>query len=406
MFVELHSCIIRDMMTKIHLKPGFAKPLWAGNPLVYPKAVEQWPSHWTFGEWVQVNDASGQMIGHGVYNPHSLYRIRILAWARENLKAYTLEAALQHRIAQAIALRHTLHLPNELTNAYRLINSEGDQLSGVTVDIFHESAVIAVTAAWALKHQSLLEATLRQYLPEHRFIWRFMEKSLKQEGWDQALPTFPKPEQHTKIQIKELGLVYEMDPYQGQKTGFYCDQRDTRTCVQHYAQDRDVLDLYCFSGAFSLHAALGGARSVRGVDSSHSAIEAAQRNAALNDLTHVVFEEADASEVLTQIKNVDFIILDPPKLAPSHKHLHKALRHYGQINELALRALPQNGLLLTCSCSQAVSLQDLQQVLVGAALRAGKSVQMLHHGGAGADHPINLAFMESAYLKWILVRVL
>jgi 23S rRNA (cytosine1962-C5)-methyltransferase len=233
-----------------------------------------------------------------------------------------------------------------------------------------------------------------------------MEKSLKQEGWTEALPPAAKPAEVVTMQIKELGLSYEMDPYLGQKTGFYCDQRDTRRIVQHYAKDRAVLDVYCFTGAFAMHAAKGGARSVRAVDSSSAAIAMAKRNAALNQIDSIVFEEADASDVLSQAKDTDFIILDPPKLAPSQKHLHKAIQHYGQINEWAIRALPANGLLLTCSCSQAVSLEDLEYVVATAALHAGKSVQMLHHGGAGADHPINLAFMESEYLKWILVRVL
>lgn len=391
------------MIKNIRLKSGFAKPLWAGNPLVYPKAVDHWPADWAMSDWVQLNDASGQTIGYGVYNPHSLYRIRVLAWARENLAAFTLEAAVKHRIAQAFALRALLQFPNEHTNAYRLINSEGDQLSGVTVDVFNQSAVIAVTAAWAVKHQALLEAALREHLPAHTFIWRFMEKPLKQEGWTEPLV---QPTQGEATLIKESGLSYEINPYQGQKTGFYCDQRDTRTLVQHYAKHRSVLDVYCFTGAFSLHAALGGAHSVRGIDSSASAIAQARRNAAINQLEHVIFEEGDAGQALSNTQNADFIILDPPKLAPSKKHLHKAIQHYGQINESALRALPENGLLLTCSCSQALTLDDLEYVVMTAALHAGKSVQKLHHGGAGADHPVHLSFKESEYLKWILVRVL
>lgn len=390
----------------VQLKPGFAKPLWAGNPLVYPKAVELWPSELTLGQWVKVNDATGQTIGHGMYNPNSLYRVRLLAWARDAIEEDTLEAALHHQINSAIHLRLALNLPNEQTNAYRLINSEGDNLSGITVDIYNETAVIAITAAWALVHHTVLESVLREHLPNMQLIWRYMDKSLKQEGWTTDRPQHPVPE-NTKVQIKELGMQYEMDPYQGQKTGFYCDQRETRALVQRYARGRRVLDLYCFSGAFSLHAARGGALSVHGVDSSQAAIAMATQHAALNQLTDIQFIEDDATHYLSKAdEEFDFIILDPPKLAPSHKHLHKALRHYEQINELALRALPANGLLLTCSCSQAVSMQDLQQVLVRAALNAGKSIQMLHHGGAGPDHPINLAFMESAYLKWILVRVL
>lgn len=381
----------------ITLKPGVAKPLWAGNPFVYPKACDHWPANLSMGEWVRVCDASGQLIGQGVFNPNSLYRIRMLSFGEEK----TLENALRIRIQEAISLRKLLNLPNAKTNAYRLINSEGDGLSGVTVDVFNTHAVVQVTCAWALVHRELLQTLFQELLPSLRFIWRPLEKILKQEGWEEVIAR----EEGSNVQILENGLSYDVNPYQGQKTGFYCDQRDTRSLVQTYAKNRRVLDVFCFSGSFSLHAALGGAISVKGVDSSADAISFAKRNAALNELT-VDFEEADAFHALNNASNVDFIILDPPKLAPSEKHLQKALKHYTQLNEAALRVLSSEGLLLTCSCSQAVSLEDLQYVLRNAALASKKHLQVLKTGSAGADHPVNIAFPEGHYLKWVLVRVL
>lgn len=394
---------IRPMKPKtITLKAGFAKPLWAGNPFVYPKAADHWPSTLTLGEWVRVRDASGQVIGHGVFNPNSLYHVRMLNWAADKLEAPLLEDALRMRIQQAIDLRTLLNLPNAHTNAYRLINSEGDGLSGVTVDVFNTHAVVAVTGAWALVHHDMLNRLLAEMLPGLTLIWRPMEKALKQEGWEEALSV---EEKNEVIPILENNITYAINPYQGQKTGFYCDQRDTRLVVQQYAKNRDVLDVCCFSGGFALHAALGGAASVLGVDSSADAIASAKHNTELNDLK-ADFKEMDALDALMNVEGANFIILDPPKLAPSQKHAQKALKHYAQLNEAALRALPQDGLLLTCSCSQAVSLDDFQHAVRDAALCAGKQVQVLKTGGAGPDHPVHLAFPEGNYLKWMLLRVL
>jgi 23S rRNA (cytosine1962-C5)-methyltransferase len=380
----------------ITLKTGSAKPLWAGNPFVYPKAADHWPSTLTLGEWIRVADATGKLIGQGVFNPHSLYHIRMLHFGQD----VTLEQALRERIAQAISLRALLYLPNQHTNIYRLINSEGDGLSGITVDVFNTHAVIAVTGAWALVHRELLQTVLQEALPHLTFIWRPMEKILQKEGWEETFEI----ETGEPIHILENDIKYQINPFQGQKTGFYCDQRDTRLVVQSFAKNRKVLDVCCYSGGFSLHAAFGGALSVKGIDSSADAIAAAQHNAMLNHLP-IEFEEMDAMDALNQTKDIDFIILDPPKLAPSHKHLHKALKYYHQLNEAALKALPENGLLLTCSCSQAVSLDDLQHVVRDAALSAGKYVQILKTGGAGADHPVHAAFPEGYYLKWMLLRV-
>lgn len=381
----------------ITLKAGFAKPLWAGNPFVYPKAADHWPPTLKMGEMVCVRDASGQLIGHGVFNPNSLYHVRMLSFGVET----TLEAAVRLRIEQAKQLRQLLNLPNEQTNAYRLINSEGDGLSGITVDVFHTHAVVAVTGAWALVHRELVNKLLQEALPNVTLIWRPMEKALKQEGWEGPLEL---DENNQTIQIKENNIVYEINPYQGQKTGFYCDQRDTRMVVQEFAKNRNVLDVCCFSGGFSLHAALGGAESVLGIDSSADAINNAKRNAQLNHLK-AEFKESDALEALTNVQGADFIILDPPKLAPTQKHVQKALKHYVQLNEAALRALPVDGLLLTCSCSQAVSLEDLQHAVRDAAIHAGKQLQLLKTGTAGADHPVHLAFPEGHYLKWMLLKV-
>ncbi len=384
----------------ITIKPGFSKPFWAGNPLVYPKAIEN-EGELKLGDWVSVNDAKQIPIAYGFYNPYSLYRVRLIAWANEGEQFAELKFALKARIQEAISLRLSLNLPNESTNAYRLINSEGDKLSGLTVDVLGEYLVAQVTASYVLQQKELLQALLLAHFPDKKIIWRLHDKSLQQDGWTGEKISCQGAE---NIIIKEQGVEYNIDPQQGQKTGFYCDQRETRLLVRSLAKNKRVFDACCFNGGFALNAALGGASSVTGVDTSNTAILLAQQNAKINHCK-INFIEQEALQALIESPPMDLIILDPPKLAPSHKHLNNAKRKYLQLNKAALTALAPGGYLLTCSCSQAMSLQDFMQVLSDAALACNKNLQIIKTGFAGPDHPQALAFTHGHYLKWLLVRV-
>ncbi|MGA2654879.1 MAG: class I SAM-dependent rRNA methyltransferase [Gammaproteobacteria bacterium] len=386
-------------MKKITIKPGFSKPFWAGNPLVYPKAIENEPKL-DLGDWVCVIDAKHVPIAYGFYNPHSLYRVRLIAFANEGEQCADLRFAFKKRIQDAIALRQTLGLPSDATNAYRLINSEGDQFSGLTVDVLGDYLVAQVTAAYVMQQKELIEELLLAQLPNKKIIWRLNEKSLQQDGWI-ASPQARNDGEN--ITINENGIAYQIDPFSGQKTGFYCDQRETRLLVRSLAHNKNVLDACCFNGGFALNAALGGAKSVTGVDTSNAAINLAKDNARFNHL-NIQFIEQEALQALTETKPMDLIILDPPKLAPSHKHLNNAKRKYLQLNKAAINALAPNGYLLTCSCSQAMSLEDFTQVILDAAMACNKHLQIIKTGFAGPDHPQALAFTHGHYLKWLLVR--
>jgi 23S rRNA (cytosine1962-C5)-methyltransferase len=388
-------------MQTITIKPGFSKPFWAGNPLVYPKAIENEPKL-NLGDWVCVEDTKHVPIAYGFYNPHSMYRVRLIAWAHEGAQFADIKIALAQRIQDAIALRQTLDLPNELTNAYRLINSEGDKLSGLTVDVLGDYLVAQVTASYVMQQKDLIEALLNAQFPNKKIIWRAHEKSLQQDGW--TGDKFSSEPASENITIKENGISYQIDPFDGQKTGFYCDQRETRLLVRSIAKHKRVLDVCCFNGGFALNAALGGASVVTGVDTSNTAITLAEENASINNCK-INFIEQEALKTLTETKPMDLIILDPPKLAPSHKHLNNAKRKYLQLNKAALMALAPGGYLLTCSCSQAMSLQDFTQVLLDAGLACNKNIQIIKTGFAGPDHPQALAFSHGHYLKWLLVRV-
>jgi 23S rRNA (cytosine1962-C5)-methyltransferase len=386
----------------ITIKSGFSKPFWAGNPLVYPKAIDHVPSLQA-GDWVLIQDAKQIPIAYGFFNPYSLYRIRLIAWVNESNDYADEKAAIKSRVMQAIELRKMLSLPSDETNCYRLINSEGDRLSGLTVDVLGDYLVAHVTALWVQQRQAFITELFASLFPDKTLIWRLNTSALAQDGWksDDVGATDLAPTAHI---IKENGIQYEIDPQVGQKTGFYCDQRETRLLVRKLALDKNVLDVCCFNGGFALNAALGGARSVKGVDTSHTAIIQAQKNAQLNGFKNITFIEQDAIEALHETSPVDLIILDPPKLAPSHKHLANAKRKYLQFNKAALNALTPGGYLLTCSCSQAMSVQDLMDVVLDAALSVQKNIQLLKTGSVGADHPQALAFSHGHYLKWLLIR--
>ncbi len=387
-------------MMNLMLKPGFAKPLWAGNPFVYPRALASPPKEPELAEEITLVDADDVEIGRGVYNPNSLYRIRILAWTHEKLTS--LEDIIRHRLLQAKKLRDMFINPTQ-TTAYRLLNSEGDGLSGVTIDMYDTAGVIAISAAWAVIHREILIAVCADIFPDITWIIRFQEKPLLQEGMA-TLPVVENPS--LKVQVLESGIQYHVDFNLSQKTGFYCDQRDARLWVRDFAKNRRVLDTFCYTGGFALNAVMGGAETVLGIDSSGPAIALARQNAALNGFSNIMFEEDDAMNAIQSHTGYDFIILDPPKLAPSRQHVDKAKSHYLKLNRIAIARLPKDGLLLTCSCSSAIDLGLFKRLLLDAAMGCKRRVQIVATGSSGADHPINPAYLEGEYLKWVLLRVL
>lgn len=392
-------------MKTVTLKPQKAKPFWFGNPLVFSGALtaDHEKMGISAGELVNVHDANGQLVGVGAFNPFSSYRVRLFVRATDNLAVYTLSAILAYRIEQAIQLRSWLNLPNQETDCYRLINSEGDNLSGLTVDVYGDYCVVAPTAYWAMKNRELINQLLDNYLLGKTILWRPEFKSLAQDGWHEN----EREENEARITICESNLRYHFSLAQGQKTGFYFDQRDNRLLAQQLAYQRRVLDVCCYMGAFSMQAAIGGAKSVMGVDSSEWAIETAKQNAILNGLENrISWRRADALTVLQEKPDVDFIILDPPKLAPSHKHVKKALSYYRSLNQAAMMSLQSGGLLLTCTCSSAIVPMLFYSMLGEAALSASKSIKILTTTRAAACHPVLPGFLEADYLHAVLLAVM
>ncbi|KAI5332527.1 hypothetical protein L3X38_022656 [Prunus dulcis] len=406
-------------VARVVLKKGKTQLFKDGSPMVYSGAVDRIigrPPPRT-GDIVLVADGAEKPIGWGMYNSVSMFCVRLMQLEEEatrNLScALNMEKLLETRINEAIELRKSLGLPSASTNAFRLVNSEGDRLSGLIVDVFGDVAVIASSAAWVEKYKPEVEASVGRIDEINYINWRPSSEVLKEEGLDASNYKERDPSicpQRTKV--TENGVFYAIS-LEGQKTGFYADQRENRQFISTISDGQRVLDMFCYSGGFALNAARGGAVNVIGVDSSLPAVELAKENIVLNNMDpgRITFLREDASEfmkgALSRNESWDIVILDPPKLAPRKKALQNASGMYRNLNSLAMQLTKRGGLLMTCSCSGAMTQSGMfLRILQGAASAAGRKITILREAGAACDHPIDPSYPEGKYLSNILLRVL
>lgn len=405
-------------VAKVVLKKGKTQLFKYGSPMVYSGAVDRIigrPPPKT-GEVVLVADGAENPIGWGLYNSVSMFCVRLMQLEEEALReptcALNMERLLEHRINVATDLRRHLRLPSINTNAYRLVNSEGDRLSGLIVDVFGDVAVVASSAAWVEKYKLEIEACINKVDGISHINWRPSIDILKEEGLDCLELKHTSAAPLPQVEVRENGIRYAIS-LEGQKTGFYADQRENRQFISAIAEGKRVLDVCCYSGGFSLNAACGGAVSVTGVDSSMPAVELAEKNTVLNglDSERVTFLKQDATDFMKKAaarnESWDIVILDPPKLAPRKEVLKNASGMYRNLNALAMRLTKRGGVLMTCSCSGAMTQSGMfMRIIQGAAAMAGRKVTILRQAGAACDHPIDPSYPEGAYLSNIMVRVL
>ncbi|KAL0909368.1 hypothetical protein M5K25_020228 [Dendrobium thyrsiflorum] len=406
-------------LAKVILKKGKTQLFKDGSPMVYSGAVDRIigrPPPIT-GDVVLVADGSEKPIGWGLYNSTSMFCVRLMQLEDEAIRdascALDVEKLLERRLDDALKLRRSLGLPSADTNAYRLVNSEGDRLSGLIVDVFGDIAVVASSAAWVEKYRPAIESSIGRINAISHINWRPSIDILKEEGLNVSnLKNFKACSHLEKVKVIENGIFYSVS-LEGQKTGFYADQRENRSLIHSISKRLRVLDVCCYSGGFALNAAAGGADDVIGIDSSLPALELAKENAQLNnfDPGRVSFLKEDAVEFMkkavSQKKMWDLVILDPPKLAPRRKVLQSASGMYRSLNSLAMQITKRGGLLMTCSCSGAMTQSGLfLRTLQGAATMAGRKITVLRHAGAACDHPIDPSYPEGAYLTNYLLRVL
>jgi 23S rRNA G2069 N7-methylase RlmK/C1962 C5-methylase RlmI len=366
-----------------------------------------------------------QLIGWGVYNPHSMYRVRILCHATNypslmkflaNYKeeGEVLRSILETLLKSSLATRRALNLPSSDTDTYRLVNGEGDGLSGLAVDIIGGSvAVVMSSAAWCQVHKSVIEEILQSQL-NLDIIWKTTPGRLQQDGMELVEDSHENNEDTTMVVATESGIQYATFPYmRGQKTGVYCDQRENRYQLAQYCGGKRVLDLCCYHGGFSLNAAIHGrAQQCTGVDSSQDAIDISKANSERNKCNNVEFVRQDISQFMKQAYEeggeYDVIVLDPPKLAPSISGLYRASRKYHGLNRDAIKLMnkKEGGLLLTCTCSAAMTQQDglFLQTIQQAAIAAGRRITLLRVCGAASCHTQNPA-SKGSYLTAALFHV-
>ena len=389
---------------KVFLKPKKEESLLRFHPWVFSGAIQSFEGQPEEGDLVEVYGANNRYLGIGHFQIGSI-AVRILSFQQQEID----QAFWENRIRIAYELRKTLRLTaSEHNNTYRLVHGEGDNLPGLVIDMYAHTAVMqAHSVGMHLARHQIAEA-LKQILGDTlQNIYYKSEATLpykanlgREDGYllggdveDIAL---------------ENGLRFCVDWQKGQKTGFFVDQRENRSLLEHYAKDRAVLNMFCYTGGFSFYAMRGGAKVVHSVDSSAKAIALTNKNVSLNfpgDPRHQAFAE-DAFKYLEHMgSNYDLIILDPPAFAKHKDVLRNALQGYRKLNAIAFEKIKPGGILFTFSCSQVVNKEHFRLAVFSAAAQSGRSVRILHQLTQPADHPVNIYHPEGEYLKGLVLYV-
>lgn len=394
-------------MPTLQLKPGREKSVLRRHPWIFSGSVERLEGEALSGETVVICSADGTRLALGAFSPQSQIAARV--WSFD--PGVAVDAAFfRARLRLALQLRQQVASLRAGT-ACRLVNAEADGLPGVIVDRYGEFLVCQFLSAGAELHRDELVRALSELHP-CKGIYERSEASVRgKEGLEARAGLLWGEEPPELIEVSEGESRFLVDVRHGHKTGFYLDQRDNRRLLLQYAQGREVLNCFAYTGAFAVWALQGGAARVTEVEESEAALALGRRHLALNSLETADHEqiEGDVFKVLRQFRDsrrsFDLIVLDPPKFAESQHQLERACRGYKDINLLAFKLLRPGGVLFTFSCSGQVGLDLFQKVVADAALDAGREAQILQRLGQAPDHPVSLAFPEAGYLKGLVCRV-
>jgi 23S rRNA (cytosine1962-C5)-methyltransferase len=400
------------MTTEIHyptasLKPRKEESLQNGHLWIFSGALQQ-PPHWIEpGGLVDVKSSTGDFVARGYYNPRTDIAIRILTRDIEEAIDYEF---VRRRLHSAAELRQVFD-PGQ-TNAYRLVNAEGDGLPGLIVDRYAEILVAQIHTLGIEQLRPLVIEAMMDETGARGLLLRSESQSRRREGLEVEEAQVAAGVVPTQVAIRENGVLFLVDPWQGQKTGFFLDQRDKREALRKYSRGKRVLNCFSYSGGFSVYAALTSpATHVTSVDISEPAIEAARQHFILNGLDpqQHEFHIADVFDYLEEAVQrgelYDVVVLDPPAFARTQSARAQALKAYRRLNTLGTQVLRPGGILLTCSCSGVIGMDDVLGTLSQVAQRLQRTVQLLETYTHGVDHPINLAMPETAYLKAVFCRV-
>lgn len=388
---------------EIFLRKGKEQSLERLHPWVFSGAVARIPDNIEEGDTVKVVSHDGHVIGTGHYQIGSI-TVRILAWGDTPVD----ESLYADRLAAAYRLRRALRLVNRHNNAYRLVHGEGDFLPGLVIDVYGDTAVLQAHSPGMHFARDII-ASLIVKLPEAgiKNVYYKSETTLPYKAHLDPQNQYIIGDYSTNI-AEENGLKFHVDWLKGQKTGFFVDQRDNRALLERYSNGRNVLNMFCYTGGFSVYALRGGAKLVHSVDSSAKAIKLTDDNVRLNfpdDTRHTSYAE-DAFKFLSGMDmSYDLIVLDPPAFAKHRSALKNALIGYRKLNAKAFEKIAPGGILFTFSCSQAVSREQFRLAVFSAAAQSRRNVRILHQLTQPADHPVNIYHPEGEYLKGLILYV-
>lgn len=389
----------------IVLKRGKADSLRRFHPWVFSGAIQTLPDDLREGEIVRVEDASSQFLAVGHYQIGSI-AIRILSF--EDIVVD--DAFWDERLSEALMLRRALNLLRADNNIFRLVHGEGDRLPGLIVDIYGETAVMQAHSVGMHYARHQIAQSLQRILGKS--VTQVYYKSETTLPYKANLEELDGPllgnASNNNVAV-ENDLRFHIDWLRGQKTGFFIDQRENRLLLQHYSNKRYVLNMFCYTGGFSVYALRGGAQEVVSVDSSAKAIDLTNANVALNypNCDHHKAYAEDAFKFLDKADDTyDLIVLDPPAFAKHKEAVRNALKGYTRLNLQAMRKIRRGGILFTFSCSQAISKDQFRLAVFTAAAQSGRYVRILHQLHQPADHPVNIYHPEGEYLKGLVLEII
>lgn len=392
------------MYKNVYLKRGKEESLKRFHPWIFSGAIHHADEGIEEGEIVRVITADGEFIAVGHYQIGSI-AVRVLSFHDEHIDISfwraSLESALQMRIAVGIA-------DSPQNNTYRLVHGEGDNLPGLVIDCYSDTAVMqAHSVGMHVSRMNICEALVQVMGNRIKNVYYKSETTLpfKADLGQENGFIYGNTNENTAF---ENGLRFHVDWLKGQKTGFFVDQRENRTLLEHYSKGKRVLNMFCYTGGFSVYAMRGEAELVHSVDSSAKAIELTKKNVELNfpgDMRHEAFCEDAFKYLDANDAKYDLIVLDPPAFAKHRGALHNALKGYTRLNVKGLQRIKKGGILFTFSCSQVVTKDHFRNAVFTAAAQAGRRVRILHQLHQSADHPINIYHPEGEYLKGLVLYV-
>ena len=391
--------------TQLVLKPGKEQSLNRHHPWVFSGAVKGVKGPELLeGDIVEVLDSEDNFLALGHYIIGSI-AVRVFSFKQVDID-YNF---WRDKILKAYQLREATGLANnEKTNAFRLVHGEGDYLPGLIIDFYNGTAVVQMHTVGMYLLKDTISKALQEVLGDSLIsIFNKSEGTMPYKADVEPVNGYIFGKSSEKIAL-ENGLKFKVDWERGQKTGFFVDQRENRSLIEHYSHNREVLNMFCYTGGFSFYAMRGGAKSVHSVDSSERAIQITNENVELNfpgDKRHDAFA-VDAFKYLNKIKNkYDLIILDPPAFAKHVNVVKNALQGYRRLNSKALEQIRSGGILFTFSCSQVITKEQFRTMVFSAAARAGRKVRILQQLTQPADHPVDIYHPEGEYLKGLVVYV-